>query len=70
MMAHGNNLIGSAGELAEMEEMMRYMHPYQTSLGEGFWQVNGILMLVTWIAFLVLLIAATRLLWKKGDNIK
>lgn len=71
-MMHGASFVLSENsEWDSMADMMREMvWPYQTGLGRTFWGYHWILELLTWIAFIAVLVALTRYLWKKGDKIK
>lgn len=71
MMAHGGPVLGAdSADWDSMAEMMRGMMPsYGTGLGKSFWGLHWILGVVTWILVIILLVAATRWFWKKGDKL-
>lgn len=72
MLAHGNpQVFGTNNEgWGEMADMMReMMWPYQTGAGRAFWGFHWVLEFITWVLLIVLLVAASRYLWKKGDKV-
>ncbi len=74
MMAHGGSrpvLGADSADWDSMTEMMREtMWPYGAGLGKSFWGLHWVLGIITWILIIILLVAAIRWFWKKGNKVK